>query len=103
PLRSNDCDNLDQEEVDVLIRLCMPDEAIAQELNLEIDEVASISERVLKKMRVSKATAAVAKAIQMGYLMLPRQVELNDKGVSLEQVAAEEMALRAIGESARAE
>lgn len=103
PLRSNDCDPLSQCEVEVLVRMCLPDDAIAEELNIDSEEVATTSERILKKMRVSRATAAVVKAMQIGYLMLPKMPELNDKGVSLEHLAAEEMALRAIGESARAE
>ncbi len=103
PIKSNDCDPLDESEVEVLIRMCMPDEAVAEELNITVEEVAATGEQVLKKMRVAKATAAVVKALKLGYLMLPKTPELNDKGVSLEHLAAEEMALRAIGESARAD
>jgi DNA-binding NarL/FixJ family response regulator len=103
PIRSSDSEPLEEGEVEVLIRMCLPDEAIAEELNLEVEAVAAMSERILQKLRVSRATAAVVKAMQIGYLMLPKMPALNDKGVSLEHLAAEEMALRAIGESARAE
>ena len=68
-----------------------------------VEEVAVVTARILQKMRVSRTTAAVVKAMQMGYLMLPKMPTLNDKGVSTEHLAAEEMALRALGESARAE
>jgi DNA-binding NarL/FixJ family response regulator len=103
PIRSNECEELDEDEVEVLIRMCLPDDAIAEELNIGVEEVAVVTERILHKMRVSRTTAAVVKAMQMGYLMLPKMPALNDKGVSLEHLAAEEMALRAIGESAHAE
>lgn len=103
PIRSGDCETLDQDEVEVLIRMCQSDEEIAEELNITISEVANLSERILSKLRVARGTAAVVKAMQMGYLMLPKVPTVNDKGVSTEHLAAEEMALRAIGESARAE
>jgi len=103
PIRCNDCKELDQEEVEILIRMCLPDAAIAEELNIEVDEVATVSERILAKLGVARSTAAVVKAMQMGYLMLPKMPVLNDKGVSVEHLAAEEMALRAIGESTRAD
>jgi two-component system nitrate/nitrite response regulator NarL len=104
PIRCNDLsEELNEDEVEVLIRMCLPDEAIAEELNIEVDEVAAVTERILRKLRVSRSTAAVVKAMQMGYLMLPKTPGVNDKGVSVEHLAAEEMALRAIGESARAD
>jgi DNA-binding NarL/FixJ family response regulator len=103
PIRSSECEELDEDEVEVLIRMCLPDDAIAEELNIGVEDVAVVTERILHKMRVSRTTAAVVKAMQMGYLMLPKMPALNDKGVSLEHLAAEEMALRAIGESAHAE
>jgi|GEM_PF-1132761 len=103
PIRSNDCELLEQEEVEVLIRMCQSDEEIAEELNITVAQVETVSERVLAKLHVSRGTAAVVKAMQMGYLMLPRVPAVNERGISTEHLAAEEMALRAIGESARAE
>ncbi len=87
----------------MLIRMCQSDEEIAEELNITVAQVAAVSERVLAKLHVSRGTAAVVKAMQMGYLMLPRVPAVNERGISTEHIAAEEMALRASGESDRAE
>jgi DNA-binding NarL/FixJ family response regulator len=98
--RDNTSDPLTTDEIEVLIRLCQPDEDIAEELDLDVTRVQALSSSLLRKMRVARNTAAVAKAIQLGYIMLPKYEERDARGKSAEQTLAEEMALRAIGESA---
>jgi len=103
PIRSNECQDLTPAEVEVLIRMCQSDEEIASELQIPLEEVALVTDTILRKLRVARSTAAVVKAMQIGYLMLPKTPPVNEKGISLEHLAAEEMALRAIGESAKAD
>ncbi|MBU6455490.1 MAG: response regulator transcription factor [Cyanobacteria bacterium REEB67] len=102
-IRDASSDALDERELEVLLRLCQQDEDIAEELDLEPAQVEKLTAAILRKMRVARNTAAVVKAMQLGYLMLPKMPVVGENGKSDEQTLAEEMALRAIGESARAD
>jgi DNA-binding NarL/FixJ family response regulator len=82
--------NLTDREVEVLIRLDLRNKEIAEELDMKLRTVEKHIECILAKLKVPTRTAAALKAVQLGYVLLPK-VPGRDPvtGVSHEQTVAE--------------
>lgn len=89
--------NLTDREIEVLIRLDLRNKEIAEELDMKLRTVEKHIECILAKLKVPTRTAAALKAVQHGYVLLPK-VPGRDPvtGVSHEQTVAELQAELAI-------
>ncbi len=82
--------NLTDREIEVLIRLDLRNKEIASELDMKLRTVEKHIECILAKMKVPTRTAAALKAVQQGYVLLPK-VPGRDPitGITHEQTVAE--------------
>lgn len=82
--------NLTDREIEVLIRLDLRNKEIAEELDMKLRTVEKHIECILAKMKVPTRTAAALKAVQLGYVLLPKMPGRDPvTGVSYEQTVAE--------------
>lgn len=82
--------NLTDREIEVLIRLDLRNKEIAEELNMKLRTVEKHIECILAKLKVSTRTGAALKAVQLGYVLLPKMPTRDPvTGVSHEQTLAE--------------
>src|SRR6202789_2689932 len=89
--------NLTDREIEVLIRLDLRNKEIAEELNMKLRTVEKHIECILAKLKVPTRTAAALKAVQLGYVLLPKMPGRDPvTGVSHEQTVAELQAELAI-------
>ena len=89
--------NLTDREIEVLIRLDLRNKEIAEELDMKLRTVEKHIECILAKMKVPTRTAAALKAVQLGYVLLPKMPGRDPvTGVSHEQTVAELQAELAI-------
>jgi len=88
---------LTDEEIAVLIRLDMRNSEIAEELNLDAQTIEKCVNNILAKLKVTSRTAAALKAVQLGYLLLPKMPTRDElTNLTLEQIEAEKQAQEAI-------
>jgi len=89
--------NLSEREIEVLIRLDMRNQEIAEELNMKSRTVEKHIECILAKLKVPTRTSAALKALQLGYTLLPKMPDRDpDTAVPIELKEAEELARSAI-------
>ena len=89
--------NLTDREIEVLIRLDLRNKEISEELNMKLRTVEKHIECILAKLKVPTRTAAALKAVQLGYVLLPKMPGRDPvTGVSHEQTVAELQAELAI-------
>lgn len=89
--------NLTEREIEVLIRLDLRNKEIAEELDMKLRTVEKHIECILAKLKVPTRTAAALKAVQLGYVLLPKMPGRDPvTGVSHEQTVAELQAELAI-------
>ena len=89
--------NLTEREIEVLIRLDIRNKEIAEELDMKLRTVEKHIECILAKLKVPTRTAAALKAVQLGYVLLPKMPGRDPvTGVSHEQTVAELQAELAI-------
>jgi DNA-binding NarL/FixJ family response regulator len=89
--------NLTDREIEVLIRLDLRNKEIAEELDMKLRTVEKHIECILAKMKVPTRTAAALKAVQLGYVLLPKMPGRDPiTGVTHEQTVAELQAELAI-------
>lgn len=82
--------NLTDREIQVLIRLEMKNKDIAEELEMNPRTVEKHIEYLLQKLKVPTRTAATLKAVQFGFVMLPKMPGRDPvTGVAHEQTVAE--------------
>lgn len=62
---------LTENEIDVVIRLDLRNQEIAEDLNINIRSIQQYIYSIMKKFNVETRTAAYAKAIQSGYIVIP--------------------------------
>lgn len=89
--------NLTDREIEVLIRLDLRNKEIAEELDMKLRTVEKHIECILAKMKVPTRTGAALKAVQLGYVLLPKMPGRDPvTGVTHEQTVAELQAELAI-------
>lgn len=89
--------NLTDREIEVLIRLDLRNKEIAEELDMKLRTVEKHIECILAKLKVPTRTAAALKAVQLGYVLLPKMPGRDPvTGVTHEQTVAELQAELAI-------
>ncbi|MBX9669884.1 MAG: response regulator transcription factor [Candidatus Obscuribacterales bacterium] len=89
--------NLTDREIEVLIRLDLRNKEIAEELDMKLRTVEKHIECILAKLKVPTRTAAALKAVQLGYVLLPKMPGRDPvTGISHEQTVAELQAELAI-------
>jgi two-component system nitrate/nitrite response regulator NarP len=82
--------NLTDREIEVLIRLDLRNKEIAEELDMKLRTVEKHIECILAKLKVPTRTAAALKAVQLGYVLLPKMPGRDPvTGVTYEQTVAE--------------
>jgi DNA-binding NarL/FixJ family response regulator len=82
--------NLTDREIEVLIRLDLRNKEISEELNMKLRTVEKHIECILAKLKVSTRTGAALKAVQLGYVLLPKMPTRDPvTGVTHEQTLAE--------------
>ncbi len=82
--------NLTDREIEVLIRLDLRNKEIAEELDMKLRTVEKHIECILAKLKVPTRTAAALKAVQLGYVLLPKMPGRDPvTGLSHEQTVAE--------------
>jgi len=82
--------NLTDREIEVLIRLDLRNKEISEELDMKLRTVEKHIECILAKMKVSTRTGAALKAVQLGYVLLPKMPGRDPvTGISHEQTVAE--------------
>jgi DNA-binding NarL/FixJ family response regulator len=82
--------NLTDREIEVLIRLDLRNKEIAEELDMKLRTVEKHIECILAKMKVPTRTAAALKAVQLGYVLLPKMPGRDPvTGVTYEHTVAE--------------
>jgi len=97
PTSSAPNSNLTDREIEVLIRLDLRNKEIAEELDMKLRTVEKHIECILAKLKVPTRTAAALKAVQLGYVLLPKMPGRDPvTGVSHEQTVAELQAELAI-------
>jgi DNA-binding NarL/FixJ family response regulator len=97
PVISTPNTNLTDREIEVLIRLDLRNKEIAEELNMKLRTVEKHIECILAKLKVSTRTGAALKAVQLGYVLLPKMPTRDPvTGVTHEQTLAELQAELAI-------
>jgi DNA-binding NarL/FixJ family response regulator len=90
PVNSMPNSSLTDREIEVLIRLDLRNKEIAEELDMKLRTVEKHIECILAKMKVPTRTAAALKAVQLGYVLLPKLPGRDPiTGVSHEQTVAE--------------
>ncbi len=90
PTTSAPNSNLTDREVEVLIRLDLRNKEIAEELDMKLRTVEKHIECILAKLKVPTRTAAALKAVQLGYVLLPKMPGRDPvTGLSHEQTVAE--------------
>lgn len=81
---------LTDREIEVLIRLDLRNKEIAEELDMKLRTVEKHIESILAKLKVPTRTAAALKALQQGYILLPKMPERDPvTGVTHEQTMSE--------------
>ncbi|MBI4533950.1 MAG: response regulator transcription factor [Candidatus Melainabacteria bacterium] len=89
--------SLTDREIEVLIRLDLRNKEIAEELDMKLRTVEKHIECILAKLKVPTRTAAALKAVQLGYVLLPKMPGRDPvTGVTHEQTVAELQAELAI-------
>lgn len=89
--------NLTDREIEVLIRLDLRNKEIAEELDMKLRTVEKHIECILAKLKVPTRTAAALKAVQLGYVLLPKMPGRDPvTGVTHEQTVSELQAELAI-------
>ncbi len=89
--------SLTDREIEVLIRLDLRNKEIAEELDMKLRTVEKHIECILAKLKVPTRTAAALKAVQLGYVLLPKMPGRDPvTGISHEQTVAELQAELAI-------
>lgn len=89
--------NLTDREIEVLIRLDLRNKEISEELDMKLRTVEKHIECILAKLKVPTRTAAALKAVQLGYVLLPKMPGRDPvTGVTHEQTVAELQAELAI-------
>ncbi|MBX3074170.1 response regulator transcription factor [Candidatus Obscuribacterales bacterium] len=97
PTTSMPNSNLTDREIEVLIRLDLRNKEIAEELDMKLRTVEKHIECILAKLKVPTRTAAALKAVQLGYVLLPKMPGRDPvTGISHEQTVAELQAELAI-------
>jgi DNA-binding NarL/FixJ family response regulator len=97
PMTSMPNSNLTDREIEVLIRLDLRNKEIAEELDMKLRTVEKHIECILAKLKVPTRTGAALKAVQLGYVLLPKMPGRDPvTGVSHEQTVAELQAELAI-------
>jgi two-component system, NarL family, response regulator YdfI len=97
PATSMPNSNLTDREIEVLIRLDLRNKEIAEELDMKLRTVEKHIECILAKLKVPTRTGAALKAVQLGYVLLPKMPGRDPvTGVSHEQTVAELQAELAI-------
>jgi DNA-binding NarL/FixJ family response regulator len=82
--------NLTDREIEVLIRLDLRNKEIAEELDMKLRTVEKHIECILAKLKVPTRTAAALKAVQLGYVLLPKMPGRDPvTGVTYEQTVTE--------------
>jgi two-component system invasion response regulator UvrY len=82
--------SLTDREIEVLIRLDLRNKEIAEELDMKLRTVEKHIECILAKLKVPTRTAAALKAVQLGYVLLPKMPGRDPvTGVTYEQTVAE--------------
>ena len=82
--------NLTEREIEVLIRLDLRNKEISDELDMKLRTVEKHIECILAKLKVPTRTAAALKAVQLGYVLLPKTPGRDPStGISHEQTVAE--------------
>jgi NarL family two-component system response regulator YdfI len=82
--------NLTDREIEVLIRLDLRNKEISEELDMKLRTVEKHIECILAKLKVPTRTAAALKAVQLGYVLLPKMPGRDPvTGVTHEQTVAE--------------
>ncbi|MBS2004367.1 MAG: response regulator transcription factor [Candidatus Obscuribacterales bacterium] len=88
---------LTEQEGAVLVRLDLRNKEISEELGLALSSVEGCIKNILAKLKVPTRTAAVLKAVQYGFVLLPvMQSRDPENGLTDEQKKAEEFARDAI-------
>jgi DNA-binding NarL/FixJ family response regulator len=88
---------LTDQEIEVLIRLDMRNKEISDELDLKLRKVESCIESLLAKLAVPTRYQAALKAVQLGFVMLPKMPGRDQiTGITYEHSEAERHALDAI-------
>jgi DNA-binding CsgD family transcriptional regulator len=81
---------LTEREIDVLIRLDLRNKEISEELDMKLRTVEKHIESILAKLKVPTRTAAALKAVQQGYVLLPKMPERDPiTGVTHEHTMTE--------------
>lgn len=88
-------EELTEREIDVLVRMDLPSEAIAEELEISVAAVDGLADAVLGKLKLSTRAEAVAKAEQLGLRIAPPNNE-QQQCISDEHAIAEKHAKEAI-------
>lgn len=97
PATSMPNSNLTDREIEVLIRLDLRNKEISEELDMKLRTVEKHIECILAKLKVPTRTAAALKAVQLGYVLLPKMPGRDPvTGVTHEQTVAELQAELAI-------
>jgi two-component system nitrate/nitrite response regulator NarP len=82
--------NLTDREIEVLIRLDLRNKELAEELDMKLRTVEKHIECILAKLKVPTRTAAALKAVQLGYILLPKMPSRDPvTGITHEQTVAE--------------
>lgn len=82
--------NLTDREIEVLIRLDLRNKEISEELDMKLRTVEKHIECILAKLKVPTRTGAALKAVQLGYVLLPKMPGRDPvTGISHEQTVAE--------------
>jgi len=82
--------NLTDREIEVLIRLDLRNKEISEELDMKLRTVEKHIECILAKLKVPTRTGAALKAVQLGYVLLPKMPGRDPvTGISHEQTVSE--------------
>lgn len=88
---------LTDQEIDVWIRLDLRNKEIADELDMNSRRVEQHIESILRKTQIPTRTGAALKAIQVGFVLLPKMSQRDTQtGKTDEQLQAEKFAREAI-------
>jgi DNA-binding NarL/FixJ family response regulator len=81
---------LTEREIEVLLRLDLRNKEISEELDMKLRTVEKHIESILAKLKVPTRTAAALKAVQQGYVLLPKMPERDPvTGVTHEHTMTE--------------
>jgi DNA-binding NarL/FixJ family response regulator len=97
PINPQPNTTLTDREIEVLIRLDLRNKEISEELDMKLRTVEKHIECILAKLKVPTRTAAALKAVQLGYVLLPKMPGRDPlTGVTHEHTVAELQAELAI-------